>query len=109
MTGRFCSRCGQLAGVGDLARMYRPYVRSFKGRHREGPAFQAHKLDLVRGSVSVDVHDRADVSGLKRFAGHVGTQHDAVMFLDHSRRILSRVSIRIPGWSALYPTDAGKR
>jgi len=55
-----------------------------RNRHnRNGLARQRDELDLVSGSIRMDHHNPANVSGFQPFFGPALRQYDGIKFLDH--------------------------
>lgn len=52
------------------------------GGYGECVTRQSHELDLIRFPVPMNMHNSADIAGLKSLCGKVCGQNDTVMFLD---------------------------
>src|SRR5574340_1437475 len=72
----------------NLAARNRSDLRRFEGHNRSGVSIQGDELDLVRLAITIDVHERTDVSRLQIFFRNGNRQHDALMFIDHSCSVL---------------------
>jgi hypothetical protein len=78
----------EFTGMGNLATCHRTDCRGLHRRHDSRVAGESHELDLESLAVVIDVDHGSDVADFQAFSRHRRCQHNAIVFSNHSERLV---------------------
>jgi hypothetical protein len=80
--GRLGLRGDQLANMRDIAPANGPTLTGQNRCHGNRVTSQSHELNLEAFAAAMDMHDCADIAGFQTLGRKVGSEHNAVVFLN---------------------------